>query len=100
MVDLTGLPAADRVQRGIRDLNAGRGTLEALWVSAATHRLRSLGLHIREDALLHAEPELAFYQALGQEYEDPYSWYNSLRRELDSFLSALEGRAARARLQG
>ena len=97
MLDLKGLPAADRVERGVRDLNAGHATLEALWISAATRRLRDIGLPIREGARVHEEPELAFYQALGEKYEDAYSRYNSMRRELDSFMNAAEGRLSRAR---
>ncbi len=42
-------------------------------------------------------PELALYAALGAECDDPYFRYNALRRELDSFLTALE---ARRRLGG
>jgi hypothetical protein len=97
MVDLAGLPAAEKVAAGIRDLNDGILSIEALLVSAAIGRLRSLGLTIRDDAPIPAEPELAFYRALGREHQDPYPRYNSLRQELDSFLAALEARLARAR---
>jgi hypothetical protein len=89
-----GLPGADKVDRGVRDLNAGRRTVVALLVAAAVTRLRELGLQISADAVLPAEPELELYALLGEE-PDPYYRYNALRRELDSFLSTLESRKGR-----
>lgn len=91
MSSYEGLPGADSVERGVRDLNAGRFTIEALLVAAAATRLRELGLQISEDAIMPDEPELALYRLLGAE-QDPYYHYNALRRELDSFMSALESR--------
>ncbi len=92
MSSLVGLPGAENVERGVRDLNAGRRTVEALLVAAAVTRLRELGLEISEDAILPDEPELALYALLGEEH-DPYYRYNALRRELDSFVSTLEARS-------
>jgi hypothetical protein len=79
VASFTGLPGAENVERGVRDLNAGRRTVEALLVAAAATRLRE-------------EPERALYALLGAE-PDPYYRYNALRRELDSFLAALESRS-------
>lgn len=90
MSSYAGLPGAENVKRGVRDLNAGRFTAEALLVAAAVTRLRELGVQISEDAVVPNEPELALYRLLGEE-QDPYYRYNALRRELDSFLSALGG---------
>lgn len=92
MASFTGLPGAENVERGVRDLNAGRRTVEALLVAAAATRLRGLGLPISAAAVVPEEPERALYALLGAE-PDPYYRYNALRRELDSFLAALESRS-------
>jgi len=93
--DLTGLPAADRVDRGLADLRSGRRSEEALWLAAAAGRLRSLGLPVPPAERLPSEPELALYRSLGEHSDDPYYRYNALRAELDSFIAALEGRVER-----
>src|SRR3954447_20510275 len=95
--DLHGLPGAERVQHGLADLQHGRRSIEALWLAAAATRLRSLGLPVPAAADLPGEPEIALYEALGAESDDPYYRYNALRAELDSFLAALEARSERAR---
>lgn len=94
MIDLAGLPAADRVERGLRDLARGRWSADAWWLAAAATRLRELGVELPEIAP-ETEPELALYAALGAEADDPYFRYNALRDELSSFLSALEARVER-----
>ncbi len=92
--DLTGLPGAAEVERGVRDLNAGHATPQALLVASAVTRLRELGLPIA-DIVLPATPELRLYALLGEEHDDPYTRYNALRRQLDSFITALEARRSR-----
>lgn len=94
MIDLTDLPAAPRVQQGLTDLDRGRWTREALWLALATTRLRNLGLPIPQDLKPPEEPELALYAKL-RDSDDPYYQYNAWLAELDSFLSALEGRVHR-----
>ena len=96
MIDLTGLPAADRAERGRRDLEHGRWSVDAWWLVAAAARLRELGMPLPPVAPPR-EPELALYEALAAESDDPYYRYNALRRELTSFLAALEARVERAR---
>ena len=96
MTDLTGLPGAARHERGIRDLQAGRLSTDALLVAVAAGRLRELGLSVPEDSALPNEPDLALYESLrGHPTGDPYFRYNALRRELDSFISCLEIRRNR-----
>lgn len=88
MVDLSALPGAELVEKGIADLNSGASTVEALLVAPAVLRLRALGVPVRADV---ADPELALYDALCREDpESAYSRYNSLRRRLASFVHALE----------
>lgn len=97
--ELSGLPGAARVERGLADLQSGRRSLEALWLAAAATRLRSLELPVPPSDRLPAEPELALYAALRDQCDDcddPYYRYNALREELDSFLAALEARVRRA----
>ncbi len=94
--ELEGLPAAELIASGLRDLSAGVQTAEACLVACATIRLRDLGLFLPEHLGLPEEPELMLYKTLGQEHEDPYYRYNSLRQELDSFIAALQARLSRA----
>ena len=91
-VDLTGLPGAARVERGIHDLTEDRLSTEALLVAVAASRLRGLGLSIPEETALPREPDLALYESLRNYPGDPYVRYNALRQELDSFISCLEAR--------
>ncbi len=96
MTDLAGLPGAARLERGIRDLKAGRLSTNALLVAVAASRLRGLGLPVRDDIAVPNEPDLALYESLrGHPTGDPYFRYNALRRELDSFISCLETRRLR-----
>jgi addiction module HigA family antidote len=95
MIDLDGLPGAPRVERGRRDLARGRWTVDAWWLAAARTRLRALGVDLPLEIEPPRPPELALYEALAAEGEDPYFRYNALRAELASFLSALEARVER-----
>ncbi len=89
---LDGLPGAERIATGLRDLTAGVYSAEACLVACASLRLRDLGLSLPEPLSLPEEPELLLYQTLGQEHDDPYYRYNSWRQELDSFIAALQAR--------
>jgi hypothetical protein len=95
MPDLSGLPNADAVERGVRDLHAGHTTAEALLVATAPTRLRELGVVVDAGVELPQEPELALYNLLGETHDDPYYRYNALRRGLDSFIAALQSRKSR-----
>lgn len=95
MIEIEGLPGASLVRRGLADLDERRLSAEALTVAIAATRLRRLGLDVPADSPLPPDRELALYAALAGE-DDAYARYNSLRRELDSFLEALEARRRRA----
>jgi len=89
MPDLTGLPGADRVIHGLRDLEAGIPSTDALLVAVAASRLRALGLAVPTE--IPSEPDLALYESLRDHPSgDPYYRYNALRRDLDSFIACLE----------
>jgi hypothetical protein len=96
MIDLDGLPGAERVEAGRRDLAAGRWTPDAWLLAVAATRLRELGVELPPVAPPR-EPELALYEALRAEEGDAYFRYNALRGELASFISALEARDLHAR---
>lgn len=95
MPDLAGLPGAEQIDRGLRDLAEGRLSTEAWLVAVAAGRLRALGLAVPDS--LPEDPDLALYESLRDHPSgDPYYRYNALRRELDSFISCLEARRTRA----
>lgn len=91
---LLGLPGLAGIMRGLRDARRGVWSAEALVIAVAQARLRALGLELPES--LPGDAELALYAQLGRDgVADPYGRYNSLLRELDSFLEALSARRRR-----
>jgi hypothetical protein len=88
MVD-PALPGAELVAKGLQDLTEGRTSAEALLVSAASRRLRDLGLDFEPagvDAPLHR-----LYELLAD--ADPagaHSRYNALIGRITSFARAAE----------
>lgn len=90
--ELAGLPAADRVARGLEDLARGELTVHALLLAVASTRLTDLGIPLPRLDSLPRDPELALYELLCSRSEDPYSAYRAALDELDSFLSSLEAR--------
>jgi hypothetical protein len=96
MIDLDGLPGAERVEAGRRDLACGRWSIDAWLLAAAATRLRELGIEL-PPVEPPREPELSLYEALCAEGGDAYFRYNALRGELASFISALEARDLHAR---
>lgn len=97
MTELDGLPAADRISNGLRDLAAGVRSADALLVAIASRRLTELGLDVRSKVGLTDEPELALYDLLCDSADDPFYAYGAALRDLDSFVSALEAHRAVAR---
>lgn len=94
-LDLENLPVADRVRRALRDIEQDNWSTEALWLSAAWDWVQELGL-LPPTGSPPPDVELAFYARLCEEgHDDPYYRYNAMRRELDSFLNAAQGRRNR-----
>jgi hypothetical protein len=86
-----GLPGAELIERGLADLEAGRGSLEALLVSIGAPRLRAVGIEVASPL---PSPEHRLYELLAAEDPDSaHSRYNALIRRLVSFEDAAEGRA-------
>jgi hypothetical protein len=96
VVEIDGLPGQDLVRRGLEDLSRGTHSVEALTLALASGRLRRCGLALPPESALPPDRELALYALLRAGGGDAYARYNGLRRELDSFLAALEARRRRA----
>jgi hypothetical protein len=86
-MDVSALPGADLVERGLADLAAGRETAQALLVSIAATKLRSLGLDVPSPL---GDADLRLYRLLAEDDEDSaHGRYNALVRRLVSFERAL-----------
>ena len=86
--DFHGLPGGDLVDAGIRDLERGVESLEALLVSIGAPRLEQLGVQL--PSRLPA-PEHRLYERLaGEDADSAHSRYNALVRRLVSFERAAE----------
>lgn len=96
MTDLEGLPASETIARGLSDLQEGALTVDALLVAVAARRLADLGLPMPPSADLPKDPELALYDLLCGQSDDPFFAYRARLDELDSFVSSLEARRASA----
>lgn len=94
MIDLSDLPGGERAEQGLDDLAQDHRSLEALWLTIASRRLRKLGLPLPPADRLAPEPELALYEILRATTDDAYARYNALLQELSSLLSALDARAS------
>ncbi len=83
------LPGAELIETGLRDLGAGRESVEALLVAVGAPRLRRLGFQLPEQ--LPEFPEHRLYHLLAETDQDSaHSRYNSLIRKLVSFERAAE----------
>lgn len=94
-ISLKGLPGESWIVPAIAGLQAGEMTAEGLCLLAARGRFEFLGIELPQ-APGNVEPERAFYDALLEQEGDAYYRYNAFRREMDSFIEALEGRRRRA----
>ena len=84
------LPGGALVRQGLDDLGRGRATVPALLLEIARGRLVRAGLLLPRETLPPLAPELQLYRQLRAEGGDAYARYNSLLRELSSFLQAFE----------
>lgn len=91
-----GLPGAELVREGVRDVLDARLTIPALVVSIGRARLVHAGLLPDDAPVISTEPERELYRRLRAEDGDAYSRYNALIRELVSFFSALGARSRRS----
>jgi len=88
MSSQTGVPGAEFVEEGLRDLERGLVSVPALLVSIGAPRLRRLGIAI---ARVESQPEHQLYALLQEQYGDAaHARYNAWLRRLVSFERALE----------
>ena len=87
--DLDALPGGALIQQGLADLDAGHQSIATLLIDIARPRLTELGVVPPSAPPPVAEPERELYRRLRAERGDAYARYNSLIRELTSFVSAL-----------
>ena len=86
--DFVGLPGAELVTRGLRDVEQQIESLEALLVLVAAPRLSSLGLQIPPSH--HHSPEHRLYEKLEALCgSGAHSAYNAYIRRIVSFAHAL-----------
>jgi hypothetical protein len=82
------LPGGDLVEAGLRDLEGGVESVEALLVSIGAPRLAQLGVRVPTPL---PSPEHRLYRRLAREgADDAHSRYNALVRRLVSFERAAE----------
>jgi hypothetical protein len=95
-IDLAGLPGAEFVVEGLKDLAERRISVPALLLEIAAPRLRGAGIPIPEIPPQRLDAEIRLYRLLGAEHgSNAYSQYNALLRRLVSLSRAAEGRFAR-----
>jgi len=88
-----GLPGADLVAEGVRDLAAGVESVPALLVSVAASRLTAVGLEV---AVPSGRPAHRLYDLLAADNpRTAHSRYNALVGRLASFARAAERATAR-----
>ena len=84
-----GLPGADLIETGVKDLYDGRETVAALLVAIGAPRLRRLGLELPDN--LPDDPEHRLYKLLAEDDSDSaHSRYNAFVRRLVSYERAAE----------
>jgi hypothetical protein len=83
-----GLPGAELIVEGLRDLAAGHESIPSMLVSIGAPKLTRLGIVLPR---VEPDPEHRLYQLLAAQYGDAaHARYNGLVRRLVSFERALE----------
>jgi len=83
----SGLPGAELIEAGLRDLSRGAETVASLLVSIAAPRLRALGLDVPAPI---GDAELRLYRRLATEHgAAAHARYNALVRRLVSYQRAM-----------
>jgi hypothetical protein len=81
-------PGQELIEHGVRDLERGVESIEALLVSIGSPRLARLGVHVSATV---PDPETRLYQLLAADDADSaHSRYNALIRRLVSYERAAE----------
>jgi hypothetical protein len=86
--EITGLPGAELITKGLADLGRGVETTESLLVSIGAPRLQQLGLDLRRP--IPAAEHRLYERLAGEDADSAHSRYNALVRRLVSFERAAE----------
>lgn len=99
--DFAGLPGADLVLAGLKEIRDGAPGEYGMLVLIASPRLNGLGLNIPASINLDRPLEHELYSRLElSPAGDAYSRYNALLRSIASFCHALEQQLSRATVGG
>jgi hypothetical protein len=92
------LPGGEILRNGLKDLQDGVRSIDALLVLVAAPRLTRCGIRIPQARSASALPEHDLFRRLCMEHgPEAYRHYRSLMRRLVSLENALEGLTARER---
>ncbi len=95
--DLAGLPGAELVIPGLKQVHQAEVGECGLLVLIASPRLRSLGLRVPDRPDIPPPHEHRLYELLEESHgEAAYTRYNALLRRLASFIHALQQRISQA----
>ena len=95
---LLRLPGGAIIMEGLRDVATGRETIAAALVQLARGRFVRAGLWPETSCAIVPDGELRLYGLLRASGGDAYTKYNSLQRELVSFVQASDVQATRKRM--
>ena len=88
------LPGGEILSKGLKDLQEGIRSIDALLVLVAAPRLTRCGIKIPQNSSLSELPEHALYRQLCVEHgPEAYRHYRSLLRRLVSLENAMESQA-------
>lgn len=91
IVPWDGLPGAEIIQKGLKDLEANLETSEAFLVAMARTKLKKMSVNVPIQAFDIEDAELKLYISLGDS-QNAYREYNALRNRLGRFERALQSR--------
>lgn len=99
-LDWSDLPLGEAMKKGLDDVQHGVESVEAQLVWIGRYRMMDVGFIVPPPPPSEISAEERLYYLLGETEADPYGRYNSLKRQLTSFLRALDQVARQQRLQG
>ena len=99
-LDWSDLPLGEAMKKGLDDVQHGVESVEAQLVWIGRYRMMDVGFIVPPPPPSEISAEERLYHLLGETEAEPYGRYNSLKRQLTSFLRALDQVARQQRLQG
>lgn len=98
-LDWSDLPLGETMKQGLHDVEHGIESVEAQLVWIGRYRMMDVGFMVPPPSPSTTSAEERLYFLLGETEPEPYGRYNSLKRQLTSFLRALDQVARQHRLQ-